>query len=180
MRSCPPVHVRLWAARSQLALFSACMLLLSWFGGVPLPVVAAVFDMGKRGHKEACAWLHGAFSSQRRALSADRRGPRIVRRVSWPGSACARTGPIYGDEVLVQLCELDALRTRTSCAQVKRHPYTRTDVRTRTHAQTYAHARMDTFFELAALRTHTGCAQVRRKMRARTPEWIRAHASSCL
>ena len=29
----------------------------------------------------------------------------------------------------------------------------------RTHEQTYAHARIDTFCELAALRTRTGCAQ---------------------
>ena len=28
------------------------MLLLSWLAGVPLPVAAAVFDMGKRGHKK--------------------------------------------------------------------------------------------------------------------------------
>ena len=28
------------------------MLLLSWLVGVPLPVAAAVFDMGKRGHKK--------------------------------------------------------------------------------------------------------------------------------
>ena len=39
------------------------MLLLSWLAGVPLPVAAAVFDMGKRGHKQnrsppSCANVH--------------------------------------------------------------------------------------------------------------------------
>ena len=39
------------------------MLLLSWLAGVPLPVAAAVFDMGKRGHKKnrsppSCANVH--------------------------------------------------------------------------------------------------------------------------
>ena len=44
--------MRLWAAHSRLGLFFACMLLLTWLAGVPLPVAVAVFDMGKRGHKK--------------------------------------------------------------------------------------------------------------------------------
>ena len=46
------MHVRLWAAHSQLGLFFACMPLLSWLAGEPLPVAVAVFDIGKRGHRK--------------------------------------------------------------------------------------------------------------------------------
>ena len=80
---------------------------------------------------------------------------------------------------MVRLCELDALRSRTDCTQGKRHPIHALAcgrAHANAHAQTYAHARMDTLGDLAALRTRIGCAQVRRKMRAQTPECIRAHA----
>ena len=43
---------------------------------------------------------------------------------------------------MARLCELDALRTRTSCAQVKRHPYTH--VRARKHMRAHTHRRTHT------------------------------------
>ena len=42
----------------------------------------------------------------------------------------------------MRLCELDALRTRTSCAQVKQHPYTH--VRAHKHLRAHTHRRTHT------------------------------------
>ena len=41
------------------------MLLLSWLAGVPLPVAAAVFDMGKRGHKHCARQRSGLINFRR-------------------------------------------------------------------------------------------------------------------